>query len=810
MMVDHVKAKNMSAEDTAAFIHTALQQERQSMPKPNEPGYDQSVALQRVMIRSLGDWARPYAVPLLKEIASSPDNSNLHKNAANALLNATGSTVDQDLKDKAGQAMMDLSKSTKDPVVADMAAYGTAIIALYSRNAELRKQAAELTISTALTSPHEGARATAVGALTDLAVVSSDVELKDKEGKKVNVEANDKETRDKAGKTVLDLLLKESDPKLKKRLTETAMELASYSDNTEIKTRAAEVVISLSTKSEDKQTRLAAQAVMSQLALSSDIEAVRQKASNETMKIATDSQDEVARKRAAETTAKIAATSDSADMRAQAMTTLDKLKGPELEQATKSLLAILGKRDQTSLSAALVLTESGTKGIPTEVQKQARAVIADRLKTLTSEAKELEVKTKDAKEIGKAWAQIEKLYERIDPEGKMRDTYAYNYALMRRMAGELGEKHKDMAPIYNKLADLIEQGNDPTQAAWYRQKAKEAGGDTAGDDKTSQLLRDRFSNVRKRSQAAVEANDAGALEKSEKELKELGKEMEQKLGKSSKDLAAVYTQLGKQYMLQNRPADGEQAYKNAVKIYESGGKDKMPAEAAESLLGLTRFYAGTGNTAGYQEFKGKMLDMSRIAGSKQVTLESTKAIMDLADYLTSDASTQQMAGDAEQLLQTALQRRQAMNATPTTETADAQQALADYYSSFKNPRGDFKKAEQLLKDSMQTYQTTQGGTNNEKWAVSQAKLAHVFASSGRYKEALAGYGAAIDAMHNPTAPVDAAKYREVVNAYAQTLEHTGKAQEAAALRADPRTYRLMQKMKDQTGGGLPNSVPGPP
>lgn len=448
--------------------------------------------------------------------------------------------------------------------------------------------------------------------------------------------------------------------------------------------------------------------------------------------------------------------------------------------------------------AALALTETSTEGIDAEVRTEARGVIFDRIKRLTAEARQLELTSQDRNAIGQSWAKVEQIFNRIDPEGRERErSYSYHYARMRRMVSELGtDMHKDLAPVYLKLADLIEAAQDQRQADLYRQKARECSGDTENDTRRDELaaLRDRFAAAQRLSQSASQSQAPDELARAENELKQLAVAFRNKLGENSKEVADVMGQLGSQYMAQGRTVDGEAVYRVAVEIYERLGKAKMPGQAARSLLGLSRYYASTGNWAGYEECKGKMLDMSRIAGRREVQLDSTQAILDLADYLASDASTQQMSLDAQQLMQHALDVRKKVAGADSVEVADAAMSLAQFYANPRNPLVNGPMAERHLTDSLRVY-SMRLGTNNEKWAIAQARLADMYVKSGRWQESLDAYGAALDAMHNSTT-VDVNKYREMAFAYRDTIMHYKGYQEAQMFdQLGPRAYRSYHNMQ---------------
>ncbi|HEY9785593.1 MAG TPA: hypothetical protein V6D17_09350, partial [Candidatus Obscuribacterales bacterium] len=463
-------------------------------------------------------------------------------------------------------------------------------------------------------------------------------------------------------------------------------------------------------------------------------------------------------------------------------------------------------------SAAWGLLDKGNEkdAVSAEQQEQARVAILDHLKKLTTEAKDLQA-ANDRQAIAAAWAKVEDLYQRIggDP-----NSFAYSYATMMRMAAELGQSHKDLAPIYDRLSRLAADGQDPQQAEFYKRKAAEARGERAASAPTDfprfdvkdlpqralgrqpQAAADapldkRLADARQLADTALASKDPEQLKKSATDLRALAASLRAQPGVPGTQIATVLANLGRVEMAQGNSRAGEDAWKEAALLFDKAGSELLPEEAASTILGLTKFYQGTGNMQAAEEYRGKLLNVSRLHGTRQIKLTSSDLLMDIADQLTAFNSTKQMADEAERLVQQAVNLRMQQAPPGSVEAAKAQVRMADFYLKPGHPNTDMQKARGLLIAGLQTIEANTGAVGQD-FADAQAKLAHCYSMTGDYRSAMAGYGKAMDAMLRAPGAVDQAKFREVQNAYAELLEHTGKRDEAQQLRTNPAMYRQKQ------------------
>ncbi|CAN5210246.1 hypothetical protein BH10CYA1_BH10CYA1_43460 [soil metagenome] len=488
--------------------------------------------------------------------------------------------------------------------------------------------------------------------------------------------------------------------------------------------------------------------------------------------------------------------------------------------------ALIGALDSPSatlrLSAAWALTE---KSLPrdlmdTKTREKAFGAIKSHIEETIAKAADTE-KAGDRKAAAALWAKAEETYAHI---GVSSNEYSHSYATMQRMSCELGANHKDLAPLYDKLAKLAADGHDQKQSEFFMRKAKAARGEggAIADVKTESMARAKppaqapttadaqalardVQKAKQLSDQAIATNDKEKLQRVEKTLKTLADTYRSTEGATSANLAGVLSTLGNVQMTAGNQEAGEKSWREAVSIYEKTGKSDIPEDAIKTTLGLTRYYSNAGNTAAFEKYKGKMLDMSKMSGTRTVQLTSSDALLDLVDVMTSRQATKEMMDEAETCMQQALDLRIKNTGANSTETALAQQAMADFYSrNHANANG--VKAKALYEQSLATLETTTG--RSPEWGAAMAKLAHYRANSGDSRGASAGFNQALDAMMLTGAPPQ--QLNEIMTAYAQHLQHYEGFKEADLFRQNPGAYVQLKKqilLSGPAGSGPSGSGP---
>lgn len=463
--------------------------------------------------------------------------------------------------------------------------------------------------------------------------------------------------------------------------------------------------------------------------------------------------------------------------------------------------ALASKDETVRISAALALLDKRNRAdvVDKQVQKKGREVLHGHLKGLLEKTKV----AADVKPSGQAWAAIEFLFDQM---GADPNSYAYTYATMRRMECQSGSSSA-LAPLYDRLARLAADGQDAEQAEYFRLKSKEVKAESAGEAERAAVqafsqLGKRLNTARTLSNEAIKDGGAARLRESEQELLAIAAAYRQAGHDKNVRLADTMQQLATQYMSEGRIEDGLNAFKEAVGIYEHAGGQSVAPDTVQSLLGLNKFFSGQrGGGMDSKALEGKILAMSKLRGSRTVPLDSTQAFIDVADHLITGTSTRVMAQEAEQALGRQIDRQRQATATgggQPIEVARTQIQMADFYMNPDNPQRNFNQAQQLLEEALASIAAHHGGSCNEEWAVTQAKAAHARSMQGDYKGALRAYGKAMDAMHGSGVPVDMARYNELRQAYGEMLQHIGRGQEVLQLMSDPKQFRQMEQMREQS------------
>lgn len=473
-------------------------------------------------------------------------------------------------------------------------------------------------------------------------------------------------------------------------------------------------------------------------------------------------------------------------------------------------MALSSANSTVSASAALALLDSSLKAdvVPDLFKSAAREPMLRHTQELFGKATEIEQK-KDAKETLAAWSHLENTLKRV---GENPENLNYVYASMKRMAAELGPTHKDLAPMYAKLAKLYEEGNHPDRATKYRQKERDALGLPPQEEakpntqppkaKLPAEFEKRMSDAVTVAREAVAAKDVEKMKASKKDLLEVAKTLRETEGASSLHLAAVLSQTGNLMMQSGNEKEGAVVLKEAAQIYGNSDTDSLPEEAVESLLGLTKYYSSTGNTGEFKEYQGRMLNLSKMRGYKSIEVKTAEAFTQLADHMALQSDEKDAMNEVELMLKEAERLTTERSGPVSMETALATRKLADFYMKPGNPNANGVQAEALLKQTLRTMEMA-NPVKGEEWAVTSAKAANCLRMRGEYNAACAQFGQAMDAlMASPTSnPV---KFAEIQSAYAETLSHTpGRMKEAEELMRDPVGYRTKQRMQPNQDG-LPN------
>ncbi len=504
---------------------------------------------------------------------------------------------------------------------------------------------------------------------------------------------------------------------------------------------------------------------------------------------------------------------------------LSRLTGPDDPRLPGLKLALTSANGTVSASAALALLDPKIKPseIPTanlpngakhpgmgfldaKTKEVALGALNTYMVSIKGRANDFE-SASDNKQAHKEWAKLEKVYAHL---GRNPEEYAYTFATAKRMAAEFGPTHRDLVPLYERLAKQSLEGQDPQQSEFFQRKAKIARGETdlpvhekstlstpqvkaaapiQQADRTK--LIEQVQRAKELAEEALSTPSKEGLEAASTTLSKLAVQCREVDGAASLHLAATLAQLGTVEMAAGNKTAAEKSWREAISIYEKAGLDLVHEDAMKTTMGLTKFYASAGNQKQFEEFKGKMLNMSRIAGTKEVQLSSSDALMDVADSMTAESATREMAAEAEKFLRTAVELRVQKIGGDTVETAVAQRALADFYMR-SHPKTDVRMAQDLYQQSLNAIEKQTG--QGFEWAQTRAKLAHCRAQQGDYEGANAGYNQAVDAMVLSGVNQQTPQFKETVEAYAQQLTHVGKLDEANFLRQNPGAYAQMQKV----------------
>lgn len=458
----------------------------------------------------------------------------------------------------------------------------------------------------------------------------------------------------------------------------------------------------------------------------------------------------------------------SKDHKMTPLTGKDDLRIPPL------LMALQSGNSTMSASAALAFLDSSLKPgtIEQEFKNAARGAMLRHTEELFRKASDIDDKN-DAKASLAAWSAVEDTLNRIGEDPK---NFNLIYATMKRMSLELGPTHKDLAPLYEKLAAHYEKTNE-TAANEFRKKANECQGIKAAEaakPSTTQPPATLPADFEKTmedalavSQDAIASGDTDKMKSVKKDLLDLAGALRNTEGASSLRLATVLSQVGTIGLNTDDVKQGEAALKEAAAIFEKSGAEKLPPAAVDSLLGLTKLYAGNGDTAAFKEYQGKMMNLSKMHGYKTIEVRTTEAFTELADICALQAAEKDMMKDAEKLLLEAERLTKERTGPISPESALATRNLADFYSKPGNPRADSNKAANLLKESLNAMELT-NPMRGEEWAVTKAKLANSARLKGDYKTAVGEYQQALNVMRQSPG-VNPMKLREVESAYADAL-----------------------------------------
>lgn len=474
--------------------------------------------------------------------------------------------------------------------------------------------------------------------------------------------------------------------------------------------------------------------------------------------------------------------------------------------------ALTSGNEQLRISAAWALT---AKDLPKDLlddkaKQAAYSALDTHLKALKSRANEFETAS-DNKQAAQTWAKIEATYAHL---GRNPEEYAYTFATAKRIAAEHGPTDKSLVPLYERLSKQAREGKDDNQAEFFARKAKVAKGEadaTAADihakPPTTPIstvptvsaadaakLQDQLQKTKVMAETALGANDRTQMGEAEVLLDKLAQQIRTAEGATSPRLADALSQLGNLQMQTGNKEKAEKSWREAVAIYEKAGKDLLPDEAIKTTMGLTKFYASSGDSTKYEEYKGKMLNLSKMAGTREVKLNSSDSLMELADYMTSENATKEMQGEAETYLRQALELRSQSSGPNSMDTATAQRALADFYMQGNHQKTNVREAEKLYKQALASQQMQGKG---QDWAVTRAKLAHCRSMQGDYEGAFEGYNESLDTMIANGANPGNPQFNETVEAYARQLEHFAKREEAQILRENPAYYVQIRKVTKQ-------------
>lgn len=469
----------------------------------------------------------------------------------------------------------------------------------------------------------------------------------------------------------------------------------------------------------------------------------------------------------------------------------DDMRLPALHMALSS-----GNRT-ISASAALALLDPTLKPgiVPEEFKEAAREPMSRHTRDLFRQASEIQEK-KDAKASLAAWSAVEETLKRA---GEDPNTFNFTYAALMRMSSELGATHRDLAPLYERLAKHLDE-TDPARAALFRQKGNDCLGMPAKEaDKlqatppTTALPANfdkKMEETLSASQDAIAARDTEKMKAVQADLKELAATLRKSEGPSSLRLATVLSQIGTVGMNTDQAKEGEAALKEAAAIFEKSGAERLPPAAVDSLLGLAKHYVGTGNTAAFKEYQGKMMNLSKMKGYKTIEVRTAEAFTQLADICALEAVEKDLMGEAERMLQEAERLTKERTGPISPDSAIATRKLADFYAKPGNPKADGDRAAALFKESLNAMEMT-SPMRGEEWAVTKAKLANCARMKGDYKGAVANYQQALDVMYK-TPGVNQQHLREVESAYADAMVG----------------YRAMYP-NEQGPNGMPGQGPGP-
>lgn len=478
------------------------------------------------------------------------------------------------------------------------------------------------------------------------------------------------------------------------------------------------------------------------------------------------------------------------------------LTGKDDPRLKAMVSALNSGNDIVRTSAALALTD---KSLPSDIATEkdlaaARQIISQHLSQLTSDARALEDgKVADSRTVARAWSAVESVYKHI---GADPDSYAHTYATMKRMAAELGPKHRDMAAIYDKMAALAAKVETQDQVNLYTRRAKEARGEVISELPKISTGVDISRRIEEAQVLASKTDDPQNLKRAIAQLEGIVAEARTAGGNKGTLLASALTGLG---VLKTASGDGqaaEQALKEAVKLYEESADNNSP-EALKASIGLTRHYVDTKNTAGFENEKRKILDPTRFAGTRETKLTSSQALMDLADYIAASDSNKEVMNDAQTMLEKAVKLKVEGAGDNTIEAAMAKQVLADFFMKPGNPNADLRKAEKILNDSLTTLENAPDFTLGENWATTQGKLAHCMRMRGDYAGAMDTYGQALDVMLR-TPQKDPAKMAQIQREYAQILKDRGRMQDANQLLTNPAQFRQNEKKNSQVANSAGN------
>lgn len=494
---------------------------------------------------------------------------------------------------------------------------------------------------------------------------------------------------------------------------------------------------------------------------------------------------------------------------------------PLTAQDTKRIealkLALNSSDINFAASAALALNsiQLTPEAAAKELKASLQAPLLRYTEKLFREAGEIEAKG-DSKVTAQAWGNVEKFLERT---GKNDDSFNANLATMKRMAANLGATHKDLAPIYEKLAKHLEKGENPGQAIEFRKMAALCDGSKGSENdqalaakppvpsvsgQTPAELQARALKLAEQSKAAIEAGDSKQIDDSEKELLTLKDSLSVAAGANSPQVAEILATLGNLQIAAGKKQAGEIALKEAAQIFDQAGTEKLPPASVDALLGLTKLYATNGNVESYKEYQAKLLNLSKMRGFKTVEVKTEEAFTELADHIALNALNKDVMNEAESLLKAAQSLTEKRTGADSVDAALASRKLADFYMT-PGPNANTMQAEVLLKKAVASLEKQ--GNTGEEIAVTKARFANCRAMQGDYQGCITAYSQAMDALLDSKAPVDPAKFASIQVAYAQKLQHIGRAKEAELLMTNPMAHRQQKQVQLQTKWPGGNSGP---